>query len=149
MITGWIQYGGKWYYLNPANEENPGLMVSDCTMTIGGQTYVFKADGAMRAGWEKDADGGWYYYDTYTGQIKSGWQYIGGAWYYLDPNNGNRMLEEGWHEIGGDGTICMAVEHGDKLAEPWRKMVLSGRRRRHENRLAICRKFLVLYVYAE
>ena len=101
MITGWIQYGGKWYYLNPANEENPGLMVSDCTMTIGGQTYVFKADGAMRAGWEKDADGGWYYYDTYTGQIKSGWQYIGGAWYYLDPNNGNRMLEEGWHEIGG------------------------------------------------
>ena len=101
MITGWIQYGGKWYYLNPANEENPGLMVSDCTMTIDGQTYVFKADGAMRAGWEQDADGNWYYYDTYTGQIKSGWQYIGGVWYYLDPDDGNKMLGEGWHTIGG------------------------------------------------
>ena len=101
MITGWIQYGDKWYYLDPANKKNPGLMVSDCTMSIGGHTYVFKVDGTMRAGWEKDADGNWYYYDTYTGQMKSGWQHIGSAWYYLDPDDGNKMLGKGWHTIGG------------------------------------------------
>ena len=101
MATGWMQVGGKWYYLDPANEEYPGLMVSSCEMEIGGQTYTFHADGAMRAGWVKDADGSWHYYDTNSGLVKTGWQFIGGVWYYLDPADGGKMLPGGWHQIGG------------------------------------------------
>ena len=100
-ITGWLNLGGKWYYLDASDPEYPGRMIADCEKLINGQTYVFMSDGSMRAGWVQEENGDWYYYDTYTGQIKSGWQYIGGAWYYLDPNDGNKMLGEGWHVIGG------------------------------------------------
>ena len=101
MYVGWVQTNGKWYYLDKDNQTYPGLMVKSTEMTIGDLTYYFEETGAMRAGWVQESDGSWYYYDTYTGQIKSGWQYIGGAWYYLDPENGNKMLTEGWHTIGG------------------------------------------------
>ena len=101
MVTGWINSGGKWYYLDAADPEYPGRMLASCVRQIGDLTYTFNADGSMRAGWVLDENGDWYYYDTYTGQIKYGWQYIGVAWYYLDPNDGGKMLEGGWHEIGG------------------------------------------------
>ena len=101
MVTGWANVGGKWYYLDAADPEYPGRMLASCVRQIGDLTYTFNADGSMRAGWVLDENGDWYYYDTYTGQIKYGWQYIGVAWYYLDPNDGGKMLEGGWHEIGG------------------------------------------------
>ena len=101
MITGWVKLGGAWYYLNGADEEYPGRMLQDCTVKIGGQEYTFTGNGAMRSGWVKDQEGHWYYYHPESGQMTSGWQLVGGAWYYLDPANKNQMLEGGWHVIDG------------------------------------------------
>ena len=58
-------------------------------------------NGAMRPGWVKDEEEHWYYYHPESGQMMSGWQRVGGAWYYLDPMNNNQMMEGGWHVIGG------------------------------------------------
>lgn len=101
MVTGWVKSGGAWYYLNGADEEYPGRMLQDCTVEIGGQEYTFTGNGAMRSGWVKDQEGHWYYYHPESGQMTSGWQLVGGAWYYLDPANKNQMLEGGWYVIDG------------------------------------------------
>ncbi len=101
MVIGWVKSGGAWYYLNGADTECPGRMIQNCTVEIGGQEYTFTESGAMRAGWVKDQEGHWYYYHPESGQMTSGWQLVGGAWYYLDPVNKNQMLEGGWHVING------------------------------------------------
>lgn len=100
QLLGWIQIGGYWYYLDGADTTYPGLMLQNCEKEIGGQTYGFLPNGAMRAGWVQDKAGHWYYYHPDSGQIMSGWQWIGGAWYYLDPLQNNQMLDNGWHQFG-------------------------------------------------
>lgn len=101
MLTGWVKVGNFWYYLNGSDEEYPGRMVQNCKLKIGDQEYTFMENGAMRAGWVKDEEEHWYYYHPESGQMMSGWQRVGGAWYYLDPMNNNQMMEGGWHVIGG------------------------------------------------
>ena len=48
-MTGWV-YGTAWYYLDGANAEYPGRMVTDCMMNIGGVNYFFQPSGAMITG---------------------------------------------------------------------------------------------------
>ena len=72
-------------------------MVSDCSMEIGGDTYIFKASGAMHEGWYLDGED-WYYYDA-SGLVASGWRAIKGYWYYLDPNNDNKLVSDSWESI--------------------------------------------------
>ena len=56
--TGWIQYNGKWYYV----EKN----------------------GVVRTWWVK-SNGNWYYLGN-DGSMKTGWQRVYGKWYYLRDN---------------------------------------------------------------
>ena len=42
--------------------------------------------GTMIEGWHFDEqDGKWYYLKPGTGEMLTGWQYIGEKWYYLNP----------------------------------------------------------------
>lgn len=96
QAIGWQRIGNAWYYFDGNNEQFPGLMVSNCTKEINGNTYIFNASGAMREGWYYD-NGDWYYYDT-SGFIASGWRVVKGYWYYLNPSD-NKMLKDGWKKI--------------------------------------------------
>ena len=44
MMTGWIQVGNKYYYLDP----NTGRMVANTTLNINGTNYVFNVDGSCQ-----------------------------------------------------------------------------------------------------
>ncbi len=102
MFLGWLKSGDAWYYLDPDNEEYLGLMVANETRTIGDLEYRFKESGVMYAGWQKSENGDWTYYDEYSGQLITGWKWIGSAWYYLDPDNQGIMRRNGWMLINND-----------------------------------------------
>lgn len=69
---GIMQYGWyldtatqKWYYLHRTSDGMLGTMIE---------------------GWHFDEqDGKWYYLKPGTGEMLTGWQYIGEKWYYLNP----------------------------------------------------------------
>lgn len=98
-IKGWLYLGNLWYYLDGNNEEYPGLMVSGQDKVIAGEKYSFNPNGDMRAGWYMSKSGEWYYYDNYSGQICSGWKYVNNNWYYLDPQDNNKMIPGGWKKF--------------------------------------------------
>ena len=98
QATGWRKVNGVWYYLDGDNAEYPGLMLSDCSKEINGNTYTFRVSGAMAMGWYQNGND-WYYYDA-SGLITSGWRSIKGNWYYLDPADNNKMVNGGWRLIG-------------------------------------------------
>ena len=81
-VTGWKQIGGAWYYF-----EEDGQMATHLVQDKTG-SYAINGDGTWVAnGWYKDADDNWFYADP-TGKAATGWQQIGGTWYYFD---------EGWY----------------------------------------------------
>jgi len=99
LANGWRYVNGAWYYLDGNNEEYPGLMVSGQDKVIAGEKYSFNPNGDMRAGWYMSNSGEWYYYDNYSGQICSGWKYVNNNWYYLDPQDNNKMIPGGWKKF--------------------------------------------------
>lgn len=65
---------------------------------------------ASQNGWVKAGDSGWYFYEN--GQLKTGWLYRNGNWYWLDPDRNGRMAENSWftydnnfYYAKGDGAI--------------------------------------------
>ena len=98
QTIGWRKIGNVWYYLDGDNAEYPGLMLSDCSKEINGNTYTFRVSGAMATGWYQNGND-WYYYDA-SGLVASGWRNIKGYWYYLDPAENNKMANSGWRLIG-------------------------------------------------
>ena len=111
QTIGWRKIGNVWYYLDGDNAEYPGLMLSDCSKEINGNTYTFRVSGAMATGWYQNGND-WYYYDA-SGLVASGWRNIKGYWYYLDPAENNKMVNSGWRLIGnnwyffyGSGTMA-------------------------------------------
>jgi len=53
MATGWVNDGGKWYYMDPGT----GAMHAADVESIGGKWYAFGADGEMQYGVGSDASG--------------------------------------------------------------------------------------------
>ena len=84
-VTGWLQLGNSWYYLDGSNTEYPGLMSADCKKEINGYTYFFGSDGRMQTGWISRPEGKYYAYPG--GNQKFGWLQLGNSWYYLDGSN--------------------------------------------------------------
>lgn len=119
---GWLQQGGSWYYLDPDNEQYPGLMLKDCDRQIGNQIYAFNSSGVMKTGWyfknSGGEDAGWYYFDS-NGYAKTGWLWDGSEWYYLGPNNAQYrglMYRNSENEI--DGQIYSFSDSG-VMARGW------------------------------
>ena len=52
-----------------------------------------------KTGWQQDATTGtWTLYDAVGTQL-TGWQNVGGTWYYMDPANG--VMVTGWKQVNG------------------------------------------------
>lgn len=95
VLTGWLQTGNKWYWLDPAND---GVM-SRGIVSVGSSRYYLSDSGAMTVGWAFDGTD-WYYADG-SGALASGWRLVNGVWYWLDVANDNRMAT-GFYVIGSN-----------------------------------------------
>lgn len=88
---GWVERGGRWWY-----ERGDGTYPADGWESIGGEWYLFDADGWMLTGWQER--GGLWYYLGESGAMATGWRHVGGEWYYLNPAGD---MATGWKEDGG------------------------------------------------
>lgn len=115
LKTGWLKTGGKWYWLQP---EKDGLMIADALTTVKNVRYSFTSSGAMRANCQVKLENNEYGYAASSGAISTigayegdkvilkdvqgetltGWQKIGGTWFYADANG---VMQTGWVKTGG------------------------------------------------
>ncbi|HAI92956.1 MAG TPA: hypothetical protein DCM21_10595 [Butyrivibrio sp.] len=100
---GWLQYGGKWYYIGSG-----GTMLTDRTVTVYGKKYRLKDDGSMLTGWDQ-SHGEWYYSNP-DGTVYDGWLLYGKDWYYLSNgymNKGKWIDSKGKeYYLGRDGKLA-------------------------------------------
>lgn len=101
--TGWRLLNGKWYYFG----ELSGTMASGGIYGVGEKIYIFDDNGALisKPGWNhvtnRYGDSYWVYVDSDT-SLKTGWQSIGGKWYYLSPTMYSSETYGGYWEIDGE-----------------------------------------------
>ena len=71
----------------------------------------------MATGWARDADGSWYLAsaDPNDGSLQTGWQRVGGSWYWLDPTT--CKMATGWVKVDGK-SYCLS-ESGSMLFSTW------------------------------
>ena len=125
-MTGWQLVGGTWYFLDGANAEHPGLMVSNCGKEIGGQKYFFNRSGAMYTGWALLPEG--WYYTNGSGAMVTG---VAVNWRHL--------VLSGWGKrrvSGSDGFR--------RLESDQQRMVLHEWQWRNDVGMASSREYLVL-----
>ncbi len=91
LVSGWVQDGGQWYYLDPASHVMATGWVAD-----GGSWYYLTGNGAMAIGWVND--GGTWYFLNASGKMATGWVKDRGTWYYLAPSG---AMLTGTHVING------------------------------------------------
>ena len=111
ILTGWVEEGGKRYYLDEKGNKCTGwLELEDGDYYLGtdgaavtgwndvdGANRYFGETGALYSGWlERD---GKTYYLTMEGTLTSGWIDVGAERYYLT-EDGSRHT--GWLELDGD-----------------------------------------------
>ncbi len=70
---------------------------------------------SLAAGWEKDDDGTWHYYDKDDDLVTSEWRKDGSSWFYLD-DDGN-MLTMSWVDDNS-----YVNERGVRLVNSWIKV---------------------------
>ena len=63
MKDGWIEIGGKWYYLHKLYDGRRGYMYTGLRQ-IDGKIYFFDSDGVMFSGGWKNVDGQWRYFNA-------------------------------------------------------------------------------------
>ena len=79
----WRQIDGNWYYFNYEGAMVNGIK-SETSKDGNVKTYAISKDGTLSTGgWTEIYDGGWAYTDQ-NGEVLTGWQQIGGNWYYFD-----------------------------------------------------------------
>lgn len=136
MRTGWLRDNGTWYYLGSSGAMHCGWLLDGGSWywldaTQGGAMAVGTAvtDGLLSgfdssgrwtgyaSGWRKDRHGTWFYADA-GGRVKTGWQHIGGSWYWLEPSR-NGAMATGWALLNGSwyylnpahGAMCTGWVH--------------------------------------
>ena len=86
----WKQSNNKWWLEYADGTWAHGQKTSDGQQIykwekVNGAWYPFDSDGYVENGWHMDFGyQGWFYIDINNG-MKTGWQLIGGKWYYLNP----------------------------------------------------------------
>ena len=131
LHDGWLQEGGKWYFINGGRMVRFGSYTDDTNAPkledfaaygsakwdkyneareeyVDNNTWVFGNDGALVTGWYSysTSESTDWYYATSEGRAYDGWLQEGGKWYYID--NGymltNCYTEDGYF-VGADGTL--------------------------------------------
>ena len=116
MLTGHRYIDGRWYYFNNDGYLCDGTWEYDgtgyryryvdgtyganCWLDDATNNYVryyLDANGYSARGWQKIGDA-WYYFDTNSGALLSGWLYIDNKWYYTDSSG---AMQTGWVEEDG------------------------------------------------
>ena len=122
MRSGWVQTGGKWYYMDPKNNN---VMLSNQWFRNGKYWYYLKESGEMAKGW-LTLYGNKYYLST-DGVMRTGWQTIGGSKYYFY-NENDAKNGKGWGvmaknttidgvPIGSDGRASMAYVYAENVLD--------------------------------
>ena len=93
-LTGWQKLSGKWYYFRPESGKSVRW-----SQRIGGHRYYFNGASQMHTGWLTWSNDKTKSYFDGSGHALTGWQKLGGKWYYFNPSNG-RSLRWG-QKIGG------------------------------------------------
>ena len=110
MQTGWLEDGGKRYYLKDNGVMQTGWILEQK------QWYFADGTGTMRTGWLHKG-GSWFYLQE-NGAMCTGWKDIGGTWYYFRPGNGDMMTgwvrdRETWYYMSGSGAMQTGwLKHG-------------------------------------
>ena len=133
LHMGWLREGANWYYLDDGTQTRPngtgtynrGEMVTGVVTipaTCNGEPnawtgqHSFKSNGVWidyGANGLATTAGGWNgdkYFDT-DGVALSGWQYIDGKWYYLNPAKENKRAK-GWVNDPNDGNWYYCDQNG-------------------------------------
>lgn len=92
--NGWIQWQGKWYYLDAQGNMLTGLQ------TINDKTYFLNSDGTMTTGWINMNDS-YYYFSNESGNnngamIINNWLNYENNFFYFDENG---IMVTGWKQI--------------------------------------------------
>ena len=95
--SGWVQYNGKWYYLNEDGVKQTGWQ-SHIPGYEDKWFYFDSVTGEMQTGLQSNIPGyedQWFYFDNVTGEMQTGWHYnISGyeeQWCYFNMDTG--MME--------------------------------------------------------
>ena len=88
VTEDWRKISGTWYYFDEC-----GYMLAETVQWIDDVLYAFTSGGAwQKSGWadlvywsEEGPVTEWYYFRNYS--AVTGWQKIGGSWYYFDTND--------------------------------------------------------------
>ena len=133
-LTGLFSVGSNRYY-----GAEDGKVARDREVTVDGVTYQADADGVLSmkadAGWRQEdgtwyhstgdvADTGWYrdargwHFLDADGGAQSGWQYLGGSWFYFDPDQAGCPAVTGYFTPAGDPRLFHADGEG-RLSVGW------------------------------
>jgi len=113
-VVGWKKIGGAWYYF----DNSFGWMYRNSGYAIDGKTYAFDKNGKLmtKTGWvsftsEYSGNKFWAYLDK-GGVCRTGWQKLGGKWYYF---NESGIMETGIttiEEKGGAQKVYFFDDNG-------------------------------------
>ena len=117
ILSGWVEEGGKLYYLDEDGNKLTGwleledgryyLSADGAAVTgwteVDGENRYFGETGALYSGW-LEQDGSTYYL-TMEGTLTVGWMDLSAERYYFDPD-GSRHT--GWLELDGDKYYFLA-----------------------------------------
>lgn len=120
MVTGWKKINNNWYYF----DKDEGVMYFWDAFEIDGTTYYFKKSGAMATGWSYDTYYESWFYANSAGKLLTGWQWIGSAWYYLDPVDYFMYSDGIWEVEAGNGeSQIYAFDKSGHMVTGWYKQV--------------------------
>ncbi len=113
VLRGLQKIDGKYFYFQKSGRvKTIGKLVTG-PVTINGKTYFFKRTGrvgtrGMRmTGWQKSADGKWYYLASNGVAKKSSWLHQKGYWYYLDSDG---HMSTGWTYVSTPDAHCSTMK---------------------------------------
>lgn len=100
-LPGTIHIGDAVFYADAngvVNVASGWIMPNDASDENDNTWYYASSNGVLKSGWQY-VNGAWYWMDPSTFKMKTGWLNDGGTWYWLQPSGA--MFANGWLKIDG------------------------------------------------
>ena len=100
-LPGTIHIGDSVFYADAngvVNVASGWIMSNDASDESDNTWYYASSNGVLKSGWQY-VNGAWYWMDPSTFKMKTGWLNDGGTWYWLQPSGA--MFANGWLKIDG------------------------------------------------